>query len=444
LNVSPPADIQTSAALQNQSGAEAIFANGKSQFTLALIRQSQGLFAQSGLLADEYAENSYLSNNSRSGSDARRTTDASNGGHGQPGDPAFGNLMSARATLLLAENGLAQYEPESLRQSIGETFALIGYAELFLAEDYCAGVPLDRILPGGGVEYGVPLTTDSLLGVAQAHFDSAMAHANGDTTVMMLASVGLGRAQLDRGHFTEADAAVASVPTNFEYALFTNPADPYNSNYLNRIGIVGSCGSFGVADRDGGTGLNFVSGNDPRVRVITTQGVTCDKQRGYSSDPLLFPDEFGFPVQSMPLASGVEARLIQAEAALHAGQPGTWAADLNTLRSNAPGTFLHLSSPIPALSNDSTTLANSDMQVDVTFRERAFWLFGTGVRLGDMRRLLRQYGRTAAEVYPTGTYHGGSVSTVPTYGTDVDFTLPLPSTVTNPNYKGCLVPTTVG
>ena len=34
--------------------------------------------------------------------------------------------------------------------------------------------------------------------------------------------------------------------------------------------------------------------------------------------------------------------------------------------------------------------------MDLLFSERAFWMFATGHRLGDMRRLIRQYGRTRA------------------------------------------------
>jgi hypothetical protein len=54
---------------------------------------------------------------------------------------------------------------------------------------------------------------------------------------------------------------------------------------------------------------------------------------------------------------------------------------------------------------------------DLFFREKAFWQFGRSMRLGDEGRLVRQYGRTADTVFPTGTLHknGG-----PPYGTDVN------------------------
>ncbi len=91
-------------------------------------------------------------------------------------------------------------------------------------------------------------------------------------------------------------------------------------------------------------------------------------------------------------------------------------------------------------------------RVSLTFRERAFWLFGTGTRLGDLRRLIRQYGRNAEAVFPTGPYANGANPglpvPIPNYGTDVSLTLPTPYglslsgiTETNPNYKGCIAPT---
>lgn len=47
---------------------------------------------------------------------------------------------------------------------------------------------------------------------------------------------------------------------------------------------------------------------------------------------------------------------------------------------------------------------------NLTFCERAFWMFGTGHRLGDLRRLIRQYGRTAETIFPTGAYPKGGNS----------------------------------
>jgi len=75
--------------------------------------------------------------------------------------------------------------------------------------------------------------------------------------------------------------------------------------------------------------------------------------------------------------------------------------------------------------------ATQEEGVDLLFSERAFWMFATGHRLGDLRRLIRQYGRTAT-VFPSGTYiKGGS------YGGDLN--LPIPQEEgNNPNAVGCV------
>jgi hypothetical protein len=64
--------------------------------------------------------------------------------------------------------------------------------------------------------------------------------------------------------------------------------------------------------------------------------------------------------------------------------------------------------------------------------ERAFWMFGTGHRLADLRRLVRNYGRPQETVFPTGTYAPGQ-----DYGTQVNLAIPIEEK-NNPNAQGCL------
>jgi starch-binding outer membrane protein, SusD/RagB family len=70
---------------------------------------------------------------------------------------------------------------------------------------------------------------------------------------------------------------------------------------------------------------------------------------------------------------------------------------------------------MPAL----TAPATRDAAINLFFREKAFWQFGRGHRLGDLRRLIRQYGRTQDQVFPVGEHYRGG-----TYGGDVN--LPVP------------------
>jgi hypothetical protein len=61
------------------------------------------------------------------------------------------------------------------------------------------------------------------------------------------------------------------------------------------------------------------------------------------------------------------------------------------------------------------------------------WL--TGHRLGDMRRLIRQYARTAESVFPTGDQ--GAPIAGQSYGTDVNFIIPFDER-NNPKFSGCI------
>jgi hypothetical protein len=451
LSVPAPAGVLASPALQSQAGAEAAFNGPKAQLFNALETGFStiggGLIAWTGLLTDEFTYSGFSGSvtAAQANIDARQTVGT--GRFVESGDIAWQYLGQARSGLLVAIPGLLKYEPTNGRSKIGEAYALAGYAELLLAEGYCAGTPLDEVLPGGRIQNGMPLSTDSLFAVAETHFDSALAEANGDVTVVGLASVGLGRALLNRGRYPAAAAAVAGVPTSLVYEGELEPTEAVGAAQgpnLYAFGVeFGSYRFFNVADQEGVSGLNFASARDPRLVLDTSTYQTP----GGSAWRL--PIKFESNLSAIPLASGIEARLIQAEAALASGDVPGWTNDLNALRADSSATHIGGLSP---LTPDSTLTATAAQQVNVMFRERAFWLFGTGTRLGDLRRLIRQYGRDPSTVFPTGAYANGSNPElpvpIPVYGTDVNLTLPTSSglttngmTETNPNYKGCIAPT---
>ncbi len=460
LSVPVPAGVIGSAAIRNQTGAEGVFNAAKAQlFSAADGTYYYGLLTWTGLLSDEFVFSGFSGYAHYANMDARVTVGS--GGFYEIGDYPWQYLLQARSGLLQAVPGLVQYEPASGRSKLGEAYALAGYAELLLAESYCAGTPLDEALPGGAIHYKMPLTDDSLLGVAEAHFDSAVAAANGNAAVAGLASAGLARALLDRGQYAAAAAAVASVPTGFVYNVELAPdmtSGAAQSPNLYAYGVQIGFRIFNVADREGQNGLDFVAAHDPRLTLDSTSYTTSD-----GSGPWYLPKKFEANLSYIPLATGIEARLIEAEAALKAGQTGQWLTNLNTLRNSGctvPGVDSTCALGTGQVPSQTTGLASlSDPgtdsgRVSLMFRERAFWLFGTGTRLGDLRRLIRQYGRDQSTVFPTGPYANGNngnlPAPIPNYGTDVS--LPLPTAYglslggiseTNPNYKGCLTSTKV-
>ena len=87
---------------------------------------------------------------------------------------------------------------------------------------------------------------------------------------------------------------------------------------------------------------------------------------------------------------------------------------------------------LPALTVADITAAGG--AVNLLFAERARWLWLTAHRLGDLRRLIRQYGRPANTVFPTGPYFKINFAN---YGTDVNFPVPI-TEKNNPNFTACL------
>lgn len=420
LNVQTP-DIINPPDVANAAGAVGQYNGAIGAFTFAKDGDQGGTEGQilvSGVMSDEYFDAETFP--TRIEYDSRNITE-------QNGTltTVFFNLAQARVGAEHAAASLEQYAPTPAGR-IGEMFNLAGFAYVMFAENYCSAVPFDERNPDGSVANGQPLSTTQILNLAIARFDSSLAHDGGttsrDTVQRFTAEVGLGRALLDQGNPAAAAAAVATVPTAFVYNSVHSTATSREYNGVNWFNGQAPNGTqrFSVADLEGGVGLNFRSAGDPRV-VAPQNGKGFD-----NSSPLYVLTKYAGPTSPVPVATGVEARLIQAEAAAAASDTATAMADLNALRADVThnGGF-----NLAALPNPGSDTA----VVSLVFRERAFWLFATGHRLGDLRRMVRQYGYAINAVYPNGAYFKGA----PTFfGNSTELPVPFQER-NNPNYTGC-------
>jgi hypothetical protein len=75
--------------------------------------------------------------------------------------------------------------------------------------------------------------------------------------------------------------------------------------------------------------------------------------------------------------------------------------------------------------------------IDLLYKERGFWFWITGHRLGDMRRLITVYQRDAETVFPTGPMATATSPIPGNYGTSTSVTIPF-SERNNPKFQGCL------
>jgi hypothetical protein len=349
-------------------------------------------------------------------------------------DP-YRRLNRVRIEGKTAIKGLRQYLPDSL-YLVGRMFALAGYVEALIGENYCNGSPLSE-LNGTTIVFGQPLSNDSVLGLAIANADSALAQAAlalpGDSIlarkVTRLAAVVKGRALLDRGQFAAAAAAVAGVPDTFRYQI----THSVNANTNQIFALNNSARRYTMVDTEGVVGLNYISANDPRLPRAT--GTVASTDLIFDSAYPLFVTRQGIwnSTAAVSIVTGVEAKLIEAEALLQASNTGGWLAAINTLRQNAA-----LYPPIQTgftrgatLTAIADTFANNTSRMKTHFRERAFWMFSTGHRLGDMRRMVRQYAYPADSIYPRGTYYKGGA-----FGTALMLPVPFEE-INNPNFTQC-------
>lgn len=395
-------DIVQPSSLATAAGAEARRAGAMGTFFTTYGSGLTSVVVSTGLISDEFYAG--VAPSTASTPDFRTWNEPSSLG------PYVG-LQKSRIAALSAVDALKQYLP-SPKSRTGQMYAITGLTETMLAEAVCSGIALGALNDDGTV-FGTPMTTSEVLGVAVQHFDSALVYSADSARILNLARIGKGRALLNDARYTEAAAAVAAVPTSYVYNAEFSATVPGQGNqvYNTMTGIK----LLGVSDKEGTNGVDFRSANDARV-AWNAVGKAADN----ATDLFVLTkmSSLGSPIV---LASGIEARLIEAEAQLKAGNAAAALATLNALRASAIASAL---APL-TLQPDVTS------QVNQLFRERAFWLFGTGHRQGDLRRLIRQYSRGAETVFPTGAPRPGS-----TYGTQVTF-VPDATAINNPAYKAC-------
>jgi hypothetical protein len=392
LDVNTP-DVIDPGALDNPLGVQALYAGAVSELAFQMDN-AFGLALVSALFTDEAMH--------ASTPPAVREWDLRNVLTTNTTTPAlFLNLQRAGARTADAAARVAAVvgAPDA---RVGELLAVEAFTWILLAEHYCSGVPVSRAV-AGQFEYGPPLSTDQLLDTALVRLDDADAEAAGNARVINLIAVLRGRALLNQGDFAGAAAAVAGVPTDYVYQIFHSTTTPRQTN---QIPVQFNADIFSVPSGEGTNGLNFSTAGDPRVPAVISANVVS---RNDGVTPMTYYVRYTSQADPVIHVSGIEARLIEAENQLDLGNTGPWLGLLNDARGTVG---------LAPLADPGT----AEGRVALMFRERAFWFYLTAHRLGDLRRMVRQYGLAAESVFPTGAYHKQGL----TRGTQVTFVIPQP------------------
>jgi starch-binding outer membrane protein, SusD/RagB family len=324
-------------------------------------------------------------------------------------------VRAIRALKEFAPEGTATEKATKATQ-IGHLYMLQGFAYTLLAENYCSGLPIanaDDLNPKTDI-----LTTAQLYARAQAYFDTAattLGTTTADQPFRSAVAVGRGRVLVDLAQYDAAAAAVSAVPTSYSFGITYSATSVVNAVY----DWMNATLNYAPANREGGNGLDYITANDPRVTVRRDAAGNPTPRSGQDGATHYTQTVWATPGAAIPLASGVEARLIEAEAALKKGDATTFLAKLNDARTTVTG--------LTPLADPGSTVARENL----LFRERAFWFWGTAHRLGDLRRLVKDYKRGAETVYPTGPYFKGGA-----YGADVVL-IPAQAEKNNRDFTGC-------
>lgn len=370
-----------------------------------------GQIVQSALLSDEmWAASTFTTHHEID----RRRIDLTNG-------TLLGGFRYLQRARNLAETASALFEasPRAGSPDHALVINLAGFTYILFAENYCSGVPFSQQPFTGEAVFGEQQSTEQILNLAIARFDEALGVAGtaNDAQQRDLALLGKARALLDLGRFAEAGQAAAQVPSDFLFNVEYGERETSQNNavyFFNK-----QAQRVSAASGEGINGLRFFNRGNTNVQIDPR--VPVDSLGFGSGRELPLYEQLAYPSRGapIPLASGIEANLIEAEALLDKGQSAAYLPILNTLRAEAG---------LAALTDPGTPAG----RVDQLFQERAFWLWLTSHRLGDMRRLVRQYGRDANTVFPIGVTIDGDP-----YGPDLN--LPIPSDeANNPNFEQCL------
>ncbi len=405
------------AVFRTPQGALTAYRGAQILLATVLSRESgehgNGVVYLSGLLTDELRAVNMAADfpTSEDASYDSRSQDAPKAG--DAADVVYGQLHQVRVMAQEARGLVQEFAPGEWRDLYAHLYAIEGYADMLLADLFCSGIPLSHINYKSDYTVTRGYTTTEVYEQALVLFDSAESYIRDSTNLIHFINLGRGRALVAIGQYARAAEVVQHVPDTYRYEI------PYSTSFSKQTPRPFD---FVIADGDG-NGIPFVSDHDPRATLPALLDKTA---------PLTF-------------ASGIEARLIAVEASIHANNDD-WMSGLNTLRTTC-ATPLECSLPAPPgignvgglspLVDSTQTLpidTRLDRRIDILFRERAYWLFLTGHRQGDLRRLVRQYGRNEQTVYPSGMWGSKGFTA---YGTNTNFAIPDKEQM-NPLYAGCL------
>jgi len=250
--------------------------------------------------------------------------------------PIYQAVQQARGRARDAINALKQFDQSATgKADTGEMYMMMGMLEMSLSEVFCNGIPFGETV-NGIPQYTAPISDSLGLRLAITRYDTAATFLTGTdagaAAVKNALAIARGRSLVDVGDFAGAAAAVAAVPTSFQYNFDYSITTINNEWWI--MGTSVKRYTAGDSTDVAGPILNaipFVRLNDPRVSITDT------KTKGEDNVSEFFQvNNWGQDDPTPPL-TGIDARLIEAEAKLRGSDIAGMMTILNALRAAPPG-----------------------------------------------------------------------------------------------------------
>lgn len=267
-----------------------------------------------------------------------------------------------------------------------------GYARVMLGEMFCSSV-VSTLNPDGTITFGTELTPEQMFASADSMFSQAitLAQASGDQVTLNMAYVGRARARLDMGNYPDAAADAALVPAGFEYDADQSTINDVRTNRVwDESNLTSVASSVGPRYQDMRYPATPSGTLDPRVKAVQlnapplTNGLVQWVQLKYDNG-----------AAPLPIARGVEAQLIIAEADARANDTDGAIGIIDDL---------HADAGLPAYSGATDQASVLAAVID----ERSRALFLEGQRLYDVIRNDIQLDPPQGAAYRNGGQYGPS------------------------------------
>ena len=265
-----------------------------------------------------------------------------------------------------------------------------GLANRWFGENFCQVIfsqPYDEENPGpaGEIDTGDAMERDAAFRRAIALLERAIQNAGGDSDIVNAAEGGLAQVYMGLGDFSNAVAHSAKVPTDFVFAA------AYSSNSSRETSQIWN-ETHGRHEISAWMTLaGTVGAGDPRTpwTDCSAEGSGCPSGNGADGQTIHVRQE-KYPTRDddIPLVKGTEMRLIEAEAALMAGDLTGAMAKINEMRAHHGLDPLESDGTIGSITGGDGGGANltSMSGWDILDRERHLTLWLEGRRLWDLHR----------------------------------------------------------